>query len=145
MLLGCKCGLVLRVIVMEPEFSDHSPLSVSLDDRQHKSVKPFKFFNCLTQYSEFKILVQQKWSRGITASTSPLVWQKLNALKMKMKLKQLNTKELLAINNKIAELRGKLKILQRQMEQSNDHQMLCEEEKSLKLELENGIELRRVL
>ncbi|KAK6791214.1 hypothetical protein RDI58_010295 [Solanum bulbocastanum] len=26
----------LEVIVMEPEFSDHFPLSVSLDDRQHK-------------------------------------------------------------------------------------------------------------
>lgn len=62
-----------EMVVMEPEFSDHSHLGVSLDDKQNKGAKPFKLFNCLTQHIKFKSLVQREWNGGITTNTLPLV------------------------------------------------------------------------
>lgn len=43
-----------QVRIMDPICSDHSPLSLDIEEHQDNYKRPFKFFNCLVQHQEFK-------------------------------------------------------------------------------------------
>ncbi|XP_060210733.1 uncharacterized protein LOC132637696 [Lycium barbarum] len=124
----------LEVVVMEPEFSDHSPLCVTIGDRQTRVAKPFKFFNCMASHPDFQTIVQQEWYRGWHASTLPMVWRKLGRLKTE--LKKLNSTEFQGVADRITDLRNKLKVIQSQMGKVSDYHVLHDEEKTVRLELE---------
>ncbi|KAG5599650.1 hypothetical protein H5410_031020 [Solanum commersonii] len=54
---------LLQVMVMEPLFSDHSPLSIEVESQRDIRKKPFRFYNCLTQHPDFKTIIQSSWQR----------------------------------------------------------------------------------
>lgn len=40
-------------MVMDLRCLDHSPLGIKIDNHRDNQKRPFKFYNCITQYPEF--------------------------------------------------------------------------------------------
>ncbi|XP_016478799.2 uncharacterized protein LOC107800158 [Nicotiana tabacum] len=54
---------VTEVIVLNPEISYHTPLSIQLKDDVKGSSKPFRFLNCLAEHKDFLNVVANTWCR----------------------------------------------------------------------------------
>ncbi|KAK4718354.1 hypothetical protein R3W88_016692 [Solanum pinnatisectum] len=52
---------IVQVLVMDLLFSDHSPLSITVEEHNDAKKRPFKFFNCLAQHPEFKNKINASW------------------------------------------------------------------------------------
>lgn len=78
-----------EVVVMEHEFSDHSPISVTIGDRHGIGPKAFKFFIFLASHQDFHRT--KTWSIGHTRPSLYMVWRELS--KLKGALKSLNSTE----------------------------------------------------
>lgn len=52
----------LKVLVMKPTCSDHSPLSIKLDAEEDPSPKPFKFMNQLVEHNDFLEVLVGAWN-----------------------------------------------------------------------------------
>ncbi|KAH0657699.1 hypothetical protein KY290_027261 [Solanum tuberosum] len=52
---------IVQVLVMDPLFSDHSPLSINVEEHKDAKKRPFKFFNCLALHPEFKNKITASW------------------------------------------------------------------------------------
>ncbi|XP_070045261.1 uncharacterized protein [Nicotiana tomentosiformis] len=115
-------------------FSDHSPLSATLEDRTEQVAMSFKLYNYLADHPEFMAIVETTWSRPDNSIPMVKVWKKLQ--KLKVELKKLNKKEFSGLSDKVKKTKEKLQVLQSQMRQIPNHQIMFEEEKVLKLELE---------
>ncbi|KAH0749114.1 hypothetical protein KY290_028346 [Solanum tuberosum] len=79
----------LIVLVMDPLFSNHSPMSINVEEHRDAKKRPFKIFNCLAQHPEFKNKINASWQikeRGMQG-----VWQ--NLMKVRRELQQLNERE----------------------------------------------------
>ncbi|XP_019256431.1 PREDICTED: uncharacterized protein LOC109234835 [Nicotiana attenuata] len=77
-------------VIMDPLFSDHSPLCVKIGDEQ-KTPKPFRFFNCLAEHKDFLDVVGEAWNKAPKTGKMAEVWRKLK--EVRHALKRLNTKE----------------------------------------------------
>lgn len=65
-----------------PDFSDHSPISISLSVSSPTIKRPFRFFNFLLQNNEFLPMIAEKWfSINVTGSAMLRVSKKLKQLK----------------------------------------------------------------
>ncbi|XP_019265727.1 PREDICTED: uncharacterized protein LOC109243273 [Nicotiana attenuata] len=53
----------MEVLVMDPHCSDHSPLSITLEEEEDFSPKPFKFLNHLAEHDDFVKIVKEAWER----------------------------------------------------------------------------------
>ncbi|XP_055803460.1 uncharacterized protein LOC129872518 [Solanum dulcamara] len=53
----------MQVIVMAIDalFSDHSPLSIVMEEQRDSKKKLFRFYNCLAQHPELKSKIQDSW------------------------------------------------------------------------------------
>ncbi|XP_075077066.1 uncharacterized protein LOC142163819 [Nicotiana tabacum] len=49
----------LRIQVLEPSVSDHSPLKLMISQMQRKKTSPFRFFNCIAEHPQFMQEVDQ--------------------------------------------------------------------------------------
>ncbi|KAH0714216.1 hypothetical protein KY284_007121 [Solanum tuberosum] len=66
---------IVQALVMDPLFSNHSPLSINVEEHKNAKKRPFKFFNCLAQHPVFKNKINANWQikgRGLQG-----VWQNL--------------------------------------------------------------------
>lgn len=45
---------IVKVLFLDPLFSNHSPLSINVEEHRDTSKRSFKFFNCLAQHPDFK-------------------------------------------------------------------------------------------
>ncbi|KAK6785297.1 hypothetical protein RDI58_018752 [Solanum bulbocastanum] len=102
---------IVQVLVMDPLFSDHSPLSITVEEQRDAKKRPFKFFNCLAQHPEFKNKINASWQikgRGMQG-----VWQSLK--KMRRELQQLNQREYMGVSKKVHKLRDELMDIQSHM------------------------------
>lgn len=52
----------MKVLVMDPGSSDHSPLSITLRGEEIRGHKTFKFFNCLANHPDFLSRIRIGWS-----------------------------------------------------------------------------------
>ncbi|KAG5607161.1 hypothetical protein H5410_028653 [Solanum commersonii] len=48
-----------QVMAMDLSFSDHSPLGLLKEEQRYNKRRPFRFYNCIGQHSEFKMRVQK--------------------------------------------------------------------------------------
>ncbi|XP_075106712.1 uncharacterized protein LOC142179612 [Nicotiana tabacum] len=53
----------MQVHVMDPQFSDHSPLCIELEAETEHKGKPFKFFNCLAEHPSFESIIREGWNK----------------------------------------------------------------------------------
>lgn len=124
----------LQVRVMEPYFSDHSPLSIQFGRRRGNGGKPFRFFNCLADDERFIPLIKNCWCKEAILSNMCRVWTKLK--KVKQELKALNTQHYIGVDKKLKYFRDQLKVVQEKMGTNLMQHELIEEEKELKSQLE---------
>ncbi|XP_075096595.1 uncharacterized protein LOC142174657 [Nicotiana tabacum] len=52
----------LSIQILEPSFSDHSPLKLMISQIHRKKASPFRFFNCIAEHPQFIQEVDQAWS-----------------------------------------------------------------------------------
>ncbi|XP_075080129.1 uncharacterized protein LOC142165485 [Nicotiana tabacum] len=51
----------IQVHVLDPCFSDHSPLCIKLGRQQKETTRPFRFMNCLADNPNFEKIVADNW------------------------------------------------------------------------------------
>lgn len=128
------------VHILEPHFSDHSQLSISFTESPRRGGKPFKFFNCIAEHTQFRQAVEEGWSIHTNRKNMGAVWDKL--MGVKQNLKRLNTEQFIGVDKKIKEVRLHLQEVQEKLSADYLNTMLMEEERELKCQLEKwgGIE-----
>lgn len=57
--IGFSILLHMQVLVMDLLFSDHSPLSIIVEDHVDTKKRPFKFYNYLVQHPDFRTKVKK--------------------------------------------------------------------------------------
>ncbi|XP_019237563.1 PREDICTED: uncharacterized protein LOC109217751 [Nicotiana attenuata] len=77
--------------IMQPGFSDHCPLMVTVAEPTERGKRPLKFFNCLASHHKFDDIVRECWMKGNKGNPMLKVWYKLKQLEKE--LKQLNNEE----------------------------------------------------
>ncbi|XP_019242474.1 PREDICTED: uncharacterized protein LOC109222588 [Nicotiana attenuata] len=81
----------LGVCVMDSGCSDHSPLSITFEDKEESRPKPFKFLNHLADHKDFIQIVNKAWKESSTYNKMRDVWERLK--KVKQAMKKLNADE----------------------------------------------------
>ncbi|XP_070005284.1 uncharacterized protein [Nicotiana sylvestris] len=97
------------VVIMDPLFSDHSPLCVKLGE-EPKASKPFRFFSCLVEHKDFLPIVTEAWNKSSQPRNMAGVWRKLKDVRRE--LKGLNTNEFQAVDLRVKNARQKLQKVQ---------------------------------
>lgn len=100
----------LEIWIMDPHCSDHSPLSIALEENEDFSSKPFKFLNHLAEHDDFIKIVNETWERPQEQHNMRCTWQKLKRVKQAMKV--LNKNEYSAVGDRIKVCRQKLTAMQ---------------------------------
>lgn len=54
--------LYLEAVVMDPGFSNHTPISILVEEEVRNVGRPFKFFNVLASHDKFNTTVAQSWN-----------------------------------------------------------------------------------
>ncbi|XP_019244243.1 PREDICTED: uncharacterized protein LOC109224111 [Nicotiana attenuata] len=101
----------LQVCVMDPHFSDHSPLCIEVETGMEYKGRPFKFFNCFTEHPEFEEIIRSRWEKE--NSTMKDIWCNLKQIKEEMK--RLNKREFSNTIKKVQQLREELANIQARM------------------------------
>ncbi|XP_070035530.1 uncharacterized protein [Nicotiana tomentosiformis] len=127
----------LSIQILEPSFSDHSPLKQMISQMQRKKASPFRFFNCIAEHPQFIQEVDQAWSTTGKDGKLQGVWNKLK--RVKQVIKGLNTQHYKGVEDKIKVIRRELQEVQNKMSSRLLYAELIEEEKELKSKLEKWI------
>nr|XP_009780614.1 PREDICTED: uncharacterized protein LOC104229646 [Nicotiana sylvestris] len=125
--------------IMQPGFSDHCPLMVTIAEPTGMGTRPFKFFNCLATHHKFNDIVSKGWMKRIRGNPMLKVWYKLKHLKKD--LKQLNNKEYSNVGQKIQAASNKLMNIQMGMASPENDDEVIALEKETKVELEKWLEV----
>ncbi|KAG5607169.1 hypothetical protein H5410_028661 [Solanum commersonii] len=86
-----------QVMAMDLSFSNHSPLGLLKKEQRYNKRRPFRFYNCIGQHSEFKIRVQKSWV--MQGGGMQGVWRNLK--RMKKKMQQLNKAEFMGVDGTV--------------------------------------------
>ncbi|XP_060178324.1 uncharacterized protein LOC132608297 [Lycium barbarum] len=124
----------LEVMVMDPIFSDHTPLGIHFNNCTDGGPKPFRFFNYVADLPEFQVTIQKVWAKPMESTGMQKVWQKLKT--MKAKLKKLAGTDSYKVSAKVKEVRAMLQDMQEQMRSTTHDTSLFAIEKDLKIQLE---------
>ncbi|XP_019226307.1 PREDICTED: uncharacterized protein LOC109207776 [Nicotiana attenuata] len=127
----------LKVQVLEPLVSDHSPLKLMITQVQGKKNKLFRFFNCIADHPQFIQQVELAWKERGAKGTMQAGW---NNLKKTMKvIKGINIQHNKGVDKRIKETRKELQSVQEKMSCRLQKIELIEKEKALKCELEKWV------
>ncbi|XP_019267526.1 PREDICTED: uncharacterized protein LOC109244827 [Nicotiana attenuata] len=129
----------LKIQVLEPLISDHSPLKLMITQGHTKKSRPFRFFNCIADHPLFIQQVEKAWNEGKEAGKIQTVWHKLK--RTKELVKDLNTKHYKGLEGKIKEARKELQTIQEDMSNRMQDTELIEKEKIMKQELEKWVKI----
>ncbi|XP_019255013.1 PREDICTED: uncharacterized protein LOC109233583 [Nicotiana attenuata] len=122
----------MQVHVMDPQFSDHSPLCIELEvELEHKG-RPFKFFNCLAEHPDFDSIIRDIWNKENRSMKD--IWHNLKSVKVA--LKSLNKREFTSTTNEVQQLREELANIQAQMRTTTTIADMFESERNAKNQLE---------
>ncbi|XP_019237273.1 PREDICTED: uncharacterized protein LOC109217477 [Nicotiana attenuata] len=122
----------IQVNVMDPQFSDHSPLCIELEITMDTRGKPFKFFNYLADHTYFENIIRERWDNKERSMKG--IWQNLR--NVKAALKSLNRKEFASTTNKVQQPRETLASIQAQMRTTTAPADMFDTEKITKQQLE---------
>lgn len=98
---------------MDPLFSDHNPLSVTLAEPVGVRTKLFKFYNYLSNYPEFQQTITDHWGRPVAGFVMLIIWNKLK--QTKQGIKSLVTADSQGVEYKVRTARKKLMAMQYEM------------------------------
>lgn len=77
--------LHLEVIILDPNFSDHSPLCIEMEGIVLVGSKTFRFVNCIADHEDFLRVVRDAWHINSMGDPMNIVWQKLRCAKAGLK------------------------------------------------------------
>ncbi|XP_075083303.1 uncharacterized protein LOC142167048 [Nicotiana tabacum] len=103
----------LDMVVMEPYFSDHSPLCITIEENLEKGPKPFRFFNYMADHKKFAMKVEEGWYKTGQGKLMEHIWAKLKMIKFEMK--QLAVSYFQGIGKNVETIRHKLLAVQDHM------------------------------
>ncbi|XP_075101884.1 uncharacterized protein LOC142177307 [Nicotiana tabacum] len=106
----------VKVQVLEPMVSDHSPLKLEICQEQGKKNRPFKFFNCIADHPQFMQHIEEAWKDRSTNGRMQTHYK--------------------GVDGKIKEIRRELQGIQEEMSSKLQNKELIDKEKELKGELE---------
>ncbi|XP_019235628.1 PREDICTED: uncharacterized protein LOC109215961 [Nicotiana attenuata] len=69
----------LEANIMDPHFSDHSPLCFKLKEELQGGPRPFRFLNCLADHENFIQAVAAAWNQRTNGTGMNKIWQKLKS------------------------------------------------------------------
>ncbi|XP_009771372.1 uncharacterized protein [Nicotiana sylvestris] len=124
----------MKVQVLEPLVSDHSPLKLVITQAQGKKNRPFRFFNFIVDHSQFMQQIEIAWKERSTKGIMQAVWNNLKSTKEA--IKRINIQHYKWVDERIKEIRKKLQLVQEEMSSRLQNKELIEKEKALKCELE---------
>ncbi|XP_019256828.1 PREDICTED: uncharacterized protein LOC109235244 [Nicotiana attenuata] len=124
----------MKIQVLKPLISDHSPLKLMITQGHTKKCRPFRFLNCIADHPQFIQLVQSAWKEEKETRKMQRVWQKLK--RTEELIKELNTQHYKGLDGKIKEARIELQTIQEDMGNRRHDTVLIEKERILKQELE---------
>ncbi|XP_059285682.1 uncharacterized protein LOC132039156 [Lycium ferocissimum] len=127
----------VEVVLFNPHFSDHCPLSFKMNCQPFAGKKPFRFFNHLVSHPQFMEIIEFCWASEVTGTPMEKVWRKLHMIKQK--LKKLQIKEFSGVDTRIKELRTQLQATQQLMRSHDYPSTLFDSEKQLKNQLEKWV------
>ncbi|KAK4345342.1 hypothetical protein RND71_035518 [Anisodus tanguticus] len=102
----------IHVAILEPRFSNHSPLKVVLSAQASKPRRPFRLLKCLADHDMF--------SRPYGS----------------LKKKKLNTTHFQGVDGRVKDIRHQLQVVQESMKKQIPTAAMIEEEKALRVQLE---------
>ncbi|KAH0658803.1 hypothetical protein KY289_027551 [Solanum tuberosum] len=70
---------IAQVLAMNPLFSDHSPLSINVEEHKDAKKRPFRLYNCLAQHPEFKNKIYASWK--IKGAGMQGVWKNMKEVR----------------------------------------------------------------
>lgn len=121
----------VQVLLMDPQCSDHSPLSIEVEVPKDSQKRPFKYYNCIAQHPEFHNKVLQRWT--IQGKGMKGVWNNLKQVRREMT--KINQQEYRGVSDKVQQLRRDLDSKQSQMRNIPVPQDMEESEKQIREEL----------
>ncbi|KAF3642699.1 hypothetical protein FXO38_20978 [Capsicum annuum] len=124
---------------LENNMFDHAPIHIEVAFEQKHSKKPFRFINALTDDDKFLLLIQQLWNKHVKGRGMTKLWRKMQLCKTP--LKQLKTKSMGNLEDKIMQARDKLQMVRYQLGNKVDP-MLIEEEKAASADLQKWLEVQ---
>ncbi|KAF3659996.1 hypothetical protein FXO38_12355 [Capsicum annuum] len=74
-----------QVYVMNPHFSDHSPLKIKISEDIKGGPKSFRFINYLKQHDDFIEVVRHGWAQQQCSGAMENIWMKLKTVKPGLK------------------------------------------------------------
>ncbi|KAF3676987.1 putative pre-rRNA-processing protein ESF2-like isoform X1 [Capsicum annuum] len=83
--------------VLNPGFSDHTPLAITIQSSTPCQAKPFRFINALAGLADFLKLVKTGWKVHVQGHHMDHIWNKLKHIKKE--LKKLNTQDFMNIQD----------------------------------------------
>ncbi|XP_019235063.1 PREDICTED: uncharacterized protein LOC109215446 [Nicotiana attenuata] len=124
----------IEVQILDPHFSDQSPLCVDFAETVNNRPKPIKFLNHLADHHDFLAEVETGWMKPVMGNSMKTLWLKLKNIKNEMKT--LNNNEFSSVGSRIKDTRRALAELQEQMRDYKHDAALFDTERNLKKELE---------
>ncbi|KAH0724701.1 hypothetical protein KY284_000566 [Solanum tuberosum] len=124
-----------QVMAMDPLFSYHSHLGLLMEEQRDNKRRPFWFYNCIGQHSEFRMRVHKSWV--MQGGGMQGAWRNLK--RMKKEMRKLNKAEFMGVSGRVQQLRIQLIETQSNMRAVPISQSMMDEEKVLRKELESGV------
>ncbi|XP_049414574.1 uncharacterized protein LOC125877273 [Solanum stenotomum] len=126
-----------ELFIMDPECSDHSPLSLYLAQDEDTRPRPFKFLNHVAGHEKFPKIIEEMWSKRRGRCRMADIWRNLKHIKKAMK--HLNATEFGAVEERINSCRHQLAMAQEDMRAPGQPMEKIEAEKQIKLQLEKWL------
>ncbi|XP_070045868.1 uncharacterized protein [Nicotiana tomentosiformis] len=71
----------LNIQIMDPHFSDHSPLCLNVEVKSKMKPIPFRFFNYVAEHKEFLTVVKVGWAKRAQGNQMEKILAKLKEVK----------------------------------------------------------------
>ncbi|XP_060182351.1 uncharacterized protein LOC132612018 [Lycium barbarum] len=124
-------------VIMDPLFSNHSPLRIQLEVPKERKSGSFKFYNYLADHPRFLQVVETYWRKPCYGTHMLAVWNKLQTIKKGMQ--QLPHKEFKGIGDKVSDSRAVLIGIKQQMRDHSRQAELVQAAAEAKKQLEKWV------
>nr|XP_016459308.1 PREDICTED: uncharacterized protein LOC107782881 [Nicotiana tabacum] len=127
----------MSIQILEPSFSNNSPLKLMISQMQRKKTSPFRFFNCIAKHPQFIPEVDQAWNT--TGGDWKLQGVKNKLKRVKQVIKRLNTQYYKGVEDRIRVIRRELQEVYEKISCRMLNAKLIEEVNELNSKLEKWI------
>ncbi|XP_075107153.1 uncharacterized protein LOC142180122 [Nicotiana tabacum] len=78
-------GMAELKTIMDPHFSDHSPLCLNVEVKSKRKPIPFRLSNYMAEHEEFLTVLKVGWAKRVQGNQMERIWAKLKEVKQELK------------------------------------------------------------